>query len=561
MQAESIDLPAAGNLSADDTLRLVFPGDTELARRCREFDWARSPLGPVHDWPRELQTVVRACLESPFPINLWCGDDLVLIYNDGYCRLLGGKHPAALGRPGPQVWAEIWDRTEPMFDQVRAGGPAVYAEDQEFVIERAGERETVWFTFGLSAIRDGDGAIIAYLNIASETTQQVLARSRATEALGAAERAEARLRDVFAQAPVGVAVLRGPDHVYDLVNPLYQRFLPGRALLGLPIREALPELAGQGVFEILDRVLTTGEPATASEYSIVVDRSGTGTMVAAVFNFVYQPVRDALGTVSSIVVIATDVTELVEARHAAETARLAAEDANAAKAQFLATMSHELRTPLNAIGGYAQLMAMGVHGPVTPKQTDALERIRRSQEHLLGLINNVLNYAKLEAGKVSYDIADVDLVSACAEVEALVAPQARMKGITLERSCQLDAVKVRSDAEKLRQIMLNLLSNAVKFTDHGRVELGCHLRDDGRTAAIEVSDTGRGIPPDQLSRIFDPFVQVGRRLSSSDEGTGLGLAISRDLALGMGGDLVATSIEGVGSTFTLTIPVATPDAR
>ena len=550
-----------GIVSVDDTLHLVFPGNSELARRCREFDWARSPLGPVGKWPRELHTVVRACLESPFPINLWCGDDLVLIYNDGYRRLLGGKHPAALGRPGPQVWAEIWDRTEPMFDQVRAGGPAVYAEDQEFVIERAGERETVWFTFALSAIRDGSGAIIAYLNIASETTQQVMARSRATDALGAAERAEARLRDVFAQAPVGVAVLRGPDHIYDLVNPLYQRFLPGRALLGLPIRDALPELAGQGIFEILDRVLATGEPAIASEYSIVVDRSGTGTMVDAVFNFVYQPVRDAQGSVSTIVVIATDVTELVDARRAAESARLAAEEANAAKAQFLATMSHELRTPLNAIGGYAQLMAMGVHGAVTPKQTDALERIRRSQEHLLGLINNVLNYAKLEAGKVSYDMADIGLVEACREVEALIIPQSRMKGITLERSCNVDGVRVRADPEKLRQVMLNLLSNAVKFTDRGGVVLSCDLRDDGRTAAITVSDTGRGIPSEQLGRIFDPFVQVGRRLSSTDEGTGLGLAISRDLALGMGGDLVATSTEGVGSTFTLTIPVAASDAH
>jgi signal transduction histidine kinase len=272
-------------------------------------------------------------------------------------------------------------------------------------------------------------------------------------------------------------------------------------------------------------------------------------------------VRDGTGAVTGIVVVATDVTELVEARRISEDARMAAEEANAAKAQFLATMSHELRTPLNAIGGYAQLMEMGVHGSVTTQQREALARIRRSQEHLLGLINNVLNYAKLEAGKVSYEFADLPLRQVLREVEALVAPQARVKKLALELSCSDAGVSVRADAEKLRQVLLNLLSNAVKFTDEGRVGIDCRIVDPsagGGMVAIMVSDTGRGIRADQLPRIFDPFVQVGRRLSSSDEGTGLGLAISRDLALGMGGDLSATSAEGSGSVFTLTVPLAIP---
>ncbi len=253
--------------------------------------------------------------------------------------------------------------------------------------------------------------------------------------------------------------------------------------------------------------------------------------------------------------------EAEEARQRAEAARREAELANSVKAQFLATMSHELRTPLNAIGGYTQLLEMGVHGPVTSAQSEALARVQRSQQHLLGLINSVLNYAKLEAGKITYELTRVPAPEIVRAVEALVAPQARAKGVRLsveEPATPLPAaaLMVRADLEKARQVVLNLLSNAVKFTASGGHVTVAFAREDGM-ATIAVRDTGRGIPADQLPRVFDPFVQVGRRLTSEDEGTGLGLAISRDLARGMGGDLTAESEEGVGSTFRFTLPVAT----
>jgi signal transduction histidine kinase len=267
-----------------------------------------------------------------------------------------------------------------------------------------------------------------------------------------------------------------------------------------------------------------------------------------------------------------DVTNQVESRRAVEvlnaqlaeqsaeahSARAAAEAANRAKSEFLAVMSHELRTPLNAIGGYAQLIELGVHGPVTTDQINALARIQQSQRHLLGLINGVLNYSRVEAGAVIYSITDVEVNEVLSTCEALTAPQVQAKGLALHFTCG-QSVVARADREKVQQVVLNLLSNAIKFTDSGgSIALGCGLREDD-TVVVSVRDTGRGIPPDQLERVFQAFVQIDAKLTRTQEGTGLGLAISRDLARGMGGDLVAESEPGKGSTFTLILPAASAD--
>ena len=251
--------------------------------------------------------------------------------------------------------------------------------------------------------------------------------------------------------------------------------------------------------------------------------------------------------------------QLREALDTAHAARAEAETANAAKNTFLATMSHELRTPLNAIGGYAELIEMGIRGPVTEAQREDLARIRRSQQHLLGLINDVLNFAKLDAGVVRFDLAEVAIADALAAAEPMVAPQMAAKGLRFALPACDDAAAVRADPEKLRQVLLNLLGNAIKFTDRGgEITIACDV---GPTMVqLAVRDTGIGIPAERLQSIFEPFVQVDRRLSRPNEGVGLGLAISRELARGMGGELTATSTEGVGSTFVLTLPRAVATA-
>jgi signal transduction histidine kinase len=238
-------------------------------------------------------------------------------------------------------------------------------------------------------------------------------------------------------------------------------------------------------------------------------------------------------------------------------AREEAEAAARAKSDFLAIMSHELRTPLNAIGGYVELLEMGIRGPLTAEQREDLTRIRKSQRHLLGLINGVLNYARHDAGGVHYELADLALEDLLVTCEALVSPQANGERLRLAVGPAPEHLSVYADGDKVQQILLNLLSNAIKFTDPGGY-IAVTVTEDPDTVHVEVRDSGCGIPADKLEAIFDPFVQIDSRLTRTREGVGLGLAISRDLARDMGGDLRVESTPGNGSTFTLALPRRAP---
>ena len=320
----------------------------------------------------------------------------------------------------------------------------------------------------------------------------------------------------------------------------------------------LETLASQAPWSDVPIILLTGE----GELSRTIPRALEELAAHANVTLLERPVRVA--TIVTVLRSALrarrrqyDVrAHLVERKLLLErerSARHQAEEANHAKSEFLAMMSHELRTPLNAIGGYAQLMEMGLRGPITPEQREDLERIERSQRHLLGLINDVLNFAKLEAGRVQFFIVRVPMHEVLLGVEALVLPQLRAKGLRYSDAGGCEGIAVHADEEKARQVLINLLSNAIKFTAAGgEVRVACTVDDEW--VHTTVSDSGVGIPPDRLDSIFEPFVQVDRGLTSRQEGTGLGLAISRDLARHMGGDLTATSTAGVGSHFTLTLP-------
>jgi signal transduction histidine kinase len=253
-----------------------------------------------------------------------------------------------------------------------------------------------------------------------------------------------------------------------------------------------------------------------------------------------------------------EVRELIAAR---DRALAEAERASRAKSEFLAMMGHELRTPLNAIAGYVDLLLLGVRGTLTEPQREDLERIRRSQRHLLGVINDILNFARLESGRLEFDLSTFALTDVVAEVTPMIEPQLTDKGLALDVSMPAADVRVVADREKLRQVLLNLLSNAVKFTPSGgRISVIGDAPADSNDVLVRVCDTGVGIPAEKLEAIFEPFVQVRSDLSAAREGTGLGLAISRDLMRGMGGDLRAASELGRGSTFTVRLrrAAATP---
>jgi signal transduction histidine kinase/CheY-like chemotaxis protein len=326
---------------------------------------------------------------------------------------------------------------------------------------------------------------------------------------------------------------------------------PAPEMVGQPIEKLIDAAFGEGHGRALARV-ATGFPVRGVEmeigdrwFSVSADRVGRNGDVE-----------------SSVVCVLTDIglrkageaeRELLLQR--AEAARLEAENANRAKSDFLAVASHELRTPLNAIGGFAQLIALGIRGPVTEAQQSDLEKIHRSQVALTGLIDDLLSFARLERGAVSYELEAVVVGDVVARAGEMVEELMRERGITFVRPARRsgEGPLARGDRDKMQQILLNLLSNAFKFTSEGGTVELTYGRE-GANIRIRVADTGRGIPDDKLEAIFQPFVQVDQRRIRDQAGIGLGLSISRDLARGMGGELSVESTVGSGSVFTLSVP-------
>lgn len=558
--------------SGDRSAAALFSGSGEMAARCRAFDWASTPLGPVSGWSQSLRAIVSTVLESRHPMFLWWGPDLIQIFNDGYRPSFGtsGRDVAALGARGREYWTEIWDIIGPQIAQVLATGEATWHEDHLVPIDRNGVIDDVYWTYGYSPVRDDDGSISGVLVVVQETTARVKALTALERAREDAESGRTRLSELFRQAPTFIAVLRGPEFVFELVNASYYQLVGHRDILGKPVFVALPEGKRQGYEELLCSVLETGEPFVGREISLKIQRTPGAALEQRYIDLMYTPIRERGESISGIFVHGVDVTEQVQLRRDAESARAdadvartAAESANRVKSEFLATMSHELRTPLNAIGGYAQLLEMGVHGPVNDAQREALARIQRSEQHLLSLVNDVLNFAKLEAGRLDYDLTDVKVADVLAAVTPMVEPQLNERKLTYYVDIADDVI-VRADRDKLEQILLNLITNSIKFTDVGGVSIDIGKRavdSEGDSTApaqvvfLRVSDSGIGIAADKLDSIFDPFVQINRHLTRAATGTGLGLAISRDLARGMGGDLRVRSTPGKGSSFTVTLPV------
>jgi len=324
-------------------------------------------------------------------------------------------------------------------------------------------------------------------------------------------------------------------------------------------REQLLEaLANQPSWSDIPLIVLTGEgelSRSISEGIEAVTKSGNAVLLERPVRIatLITALRSALRARLRQFEIRDYVVERESLLESERTARAEAEDANRAKSRFLTIMSHELRTPLNAIGGYAELIELEIHGSITDAQREALQRIQRSERHLLGLIESVLSFARVEAGTVRFNIRKVSTSDLLSAAEALVEPQLNARGLHVEVTDCNGPQYIAADFEKACQILLNLMSNALKFTPRGgRLTLACKSRDDA--VEISVEDNGMGIPADKLDSIFEPFVQIDTRLTRTQEGVGLGLAISRDLARGMGGDLSVVSTLGKGTCFTLHLP-------
>jgi PAS domain S-box-containing protein len=528
----------------------------------------------------ERRRLARVLEQAPVAVAVVRGRNVAdLVYelvNPRYDEIVS-RGRAPLGRRVLDVLPELEDAHIQVLQRVLDTREPFVATEYPVPLDRDGDGvvEDHFFSFVYHPLVEPDGTVGGLVAVGTEVTESVVARRHA-EALAdrlreseARVRAQARQLETLAENATLALFVMDEHQRCTYMNPAAER------LTGF----TLGELQGKALHYYVHHTRPDGTPYPLEECPIdqafpqnmreqgeetFVHKDGSFYQVA----FTASPIRQEGRTVGTIIEVRDIRGEKARERErerllaAEREARAEAETANRAKSEFLAVMSHELRTPLNAIGGYAELLEMELRGPVTPAQREDLDRIQRSQKHLLGLINEVLNYARLETGMLTYDLRPTALADVVATAVPLVEPQRRARGVTLDVALP-DGDGARpplalADRDKLQQILLNLLSNALKFTpEGGRVTLELvPVRDGARHGTVRVVDTGVGIPDDKLEAIFEPFVQVGRSLSSPREGTGLGLAISRDLARGMGGDLTVESTLGQGSTFTLTLPLA-----
>jgi PAS domain S-box-containing protein len=519
----------------------------------RAHDWTSSALGPPARWPQSLRTVVRIMLNTGHPMFVFWGPELSCLYNDAYSESIGPeRHPVALGRPGREVWEEIWDIIGPQIDQVMAGRGATWHVNHLVPITRHGRREEVYWTYSYSPIDDetaptGVGGVLV---VCTETTAQVLtARRLANE--------RDRLAQLFEQAPTFMAMLSGPEHRFELANPSYLRLVGHRSILGRTVAEAMPEAVEQGYARLLDRVYQTGEAYIATGARITMPAGQHGPFVDRFVDFVYEPLKDEQGQVTGIFVLGADVTDRTRAEAALRRSEAELREADKRKDEFLAMLAHELRNPLAPIRTGLELIRLAGDTP------GAVERVRSTMErqvgHMVRLIDDLLDVSRITAGKI--ELQRVPSLLNELLTSAVEANRAAVTGKNIDLQLDLPSTPVVLDVDPTRfvQVVSNLLHNATKFTPPGgTVRLSAEVVDDESgppRVSLRVADTGAGITPELLPHVFDLFTQGDR--ASGEPGLGIGLALVRQLVQMHGGEVVARSEgAGRGSAFEILLPLA-----
>jgi PAS domain S-box-containing protein len=530
--------PSLPEASADAGLPMFLSGGGEAGAMMRAHDWSRSPLGDPRGWPQALRTVVALMLNSKFPMFVAWGEELAFLYNDAYIEILGDKHPSSLGAPFKDIWGEIWGDIGPIVERALQG-EGTWWEKLPLLMNRHGYDEQTWFTFSYSAVRDDSGAVGGVYCACVEATEQVLGERYRKEE-------NERLMTLFEQAPGIIAVLRGPEHMFEIANKSYQQLIGYRDIVGKTARMALPEVEGQGFFELLDQVYTSGEPFVGHALPLKVAREPGAPLELRYIDFVYQPIRDPHGNVVGIFVEGSDVTPRKQIEDELRAA-------NRQKDQFLAMLAHELRNPLAPITTAAHLLKMGTLDARAVR--NASEIISRQAEHMTSLVNDLLDVSRVTRGLVTLEKEELDLNTIVAGALEQVRPliEAKRHALTMELSGE--PVHVLGDRTRLVQVLSNILNNAAKYTPAGG-QIALRVFAHGDRVTVTVTDNGIGIEPDVLPYIFDLFTQAERTPDRSQGGLGIGLALVKSLIVLHGGtvDARAAPDGGRGSEFEICVP-------
>jgi PAS domain S-box-containing protein len=518
------------------------PYDPGGPRDPEQFERALESGGRAH----ETEQLHRLLVESVRDYAIFALDPTghVLTWNPGAQRFKGWTADEIIGRHFSLFYPPVDVANGKPARLLRQAERNGSAEDEGWRVRKDGTR--FWADVVITALRDESGRLLGFAKVTRDLTERREAEERLRES-------EERFR---------LIVQTTKDYAIFMLD------VEGRVTTW---NEGAERIKGYRAREIIGRHFSVFYPQERvaehfPQYALRMARQEgrfenegwrvrkDGSLFWA--SVVITAVHNSAGELIGFAKVTRDLTERrrAEERALADARRVAEmEAATRAKTEFLTTLSHELRTPLNAIGGYADLILAQVAGPINDTYRQYLDRMKLSQQHLLALVNELLHLSRVEAGEIDYDIGPILVARMLKDLKAMVLPQAVGKDISLEvASCPPDVV-AWADSNRAQQILLNLLSNALKFTPSGgRISMACRLTDE--QVGISVLDTGPGIPEDHLEAIFEPFVQVGRTLTSVREGIGLGLAISRDLARGMSGDLKVSSRLGEGSTFTLILP-------
>ncbi len=569
-------------------------GGGEMGALMRSVAWEKTAVGAVAAWPQSLRTALSILLETGFPMYIAWGPDFTQFYNDGYRPILGStKHPAALGRSTRETFAEIWSIIGPMFHGVMEG-TATTVVDFLLPLDRHGFVEDCYFIFSYSPIREEGGKVGGVLVTVTETTERILGARRlktlqalaartqgTTTAEAACEGAAAVLADNPDDVPFALLYLRAPDGERAVLagaagiapgtaaSPWEIDLAATDAPLPTPAIGAIAAVMQSGVAELLgslpDGALSPAEPAAGSAASagsapwrgivLPIAQPGegrpTGVLVAAlsprlVFDEKYRSFLELVaGQVATAIATARSLA-------AAEARAEALAEIDRAKTAFFSNVSHEFRTPLTLmLGPTEEALAQGDRLP--PEDLARWQLVHRNGLRLLKLVNTLLDVSRIEAGRVQAVFEPVDLAASTAELASVFRSGVEKAGMRLLLDLPPLGEPVYVDRDMWEKIVLNLVSNAFKYTLEGEIEVSLRAADG--TAVLAVRDTGTGIPEAELPKLFDRFYRVEGARGRTHEGTGIGLSLVRDLVHLHGGRVTVESTEGVGSTFTVTLPL------